>query len=182
MLASTGCPVACANLGGSTTGGTASGTVVHFDFTSSSPAGWTNSANSQTNRAFSHKMGGHTPSSRTGPPSSTHFPYYYAETSSRGKPYKNFLLTYDGRDCPQGIASVDFEYNMYGSSMGTLSLWGGNGNGSGVALGFSKSGDQGMAWHSTSVQVNNVGFAFAYTSGTSWKGDAAFGEVTVTCN
>ena len=46
---------------------------------------------------------------------------------------------------------------------------------------WSRSGDQGDAWRTASVTVYSSSFAFEYTHGGSYTGDAAVAQVVVTC-
>ena len=66
---------------------------------------------------------------------------------------------------------------MYGATMGTLSVL--DRLGSAV---WSKSGNQGTGWGTATVTftTGTLG-SFEYERGTSYTGDAAIGDVTVTC-
>ena len=101
--------------------------------------------------------------------------YYYVETSS-GSLGDLSTLAYDGSACAAlglAVTSVSFHYHMYGSDMGTLKLV----DGAGQAA-WSMSGNQGNAWKEASVpNVFSPSFAFEYTRGASYTGDAAVGQV-----
>ena len=104
--------------------------------------------------------------------------YFYAETSGR---YTGdlFTLAYDGSACSDtgvGVSTVAFHYHMYGSTMGELRVV----NAAGEAVG-SLSGDQGNSWQVATVDVYSPSFAFEYTRGDGWQGDAAVAQVTVSC-
>merc|ERR1719198_1650029 len=67
---------------------------------------------------------------------------------------------------------------MYGSSMGSLEVVSGT-----SAASWTKSGDQGSSWHTATANLPSgaQGFKFKVTRGSSWRGDAAVGAVTVFC-
>ena len=46
---------------------------------------------------------------------------------------------------------------------------------------WSLSGDQGNSWQAATVEVYSPSFAFEYTRGSSWQGDAAVALVSVKC-
>ena len=101
--------------------------------------------------------------------------YYYAETSS-GAQGDLSTLAYDGSACAAlglAVTSVSFHYHMYGSNMGTLRLVDAAGQEA-----WSMSGNQGNAWKEASVpNVFSPSFAFEYTRGDGFAGDAAVGQV-----
>ena len=81
-----------------------------------------------------------------------------------------FTLTYDGSACSNSglsVSTVTFHYHMYGASMGELRVT----NAAGQVL-WSLSGDQGDSWQAITVEVYSPSFAFEYTCGSSWQGDA----------
>ena len=124
---------------------------------------------------------GSTPSFGTGPSNgvdgSGSF-YYYVEASS-GAQGDLSTLAYDGSACADlglAVKSVRFHYHMYGSNMGTLRLVDAAGQEA-----WSMSGNQGNAWKEASVsQIFSSSFAFEYTRGSSFSGDAAVGQVPAT--
>ena len=90
-----------------------------------------------------------------------------------------FTLAYDGSVCSaigQLVSTVAFYYHMYGSDMGELRLT----NAAGEAV-WSLSGDQGKAWQAVSVDVYSASFAFEYTRGGDYRGDAAVAQVALSC-
>ena len=126
------------------------------------------------------KTNGQTPSYGTGPSAGVDGsgPYLYAETTSRAKG-DLFTLAYDGSTCSDigvGVSTVAFHYHMYGSTMGELRVT----NAAGEAV-WGLSGDQGDSWQAATVYVYSPSFAFEYTRGRSWSGDAAVAQVTVSC-
>ena len=105
--------------------------------------------------------------------------YVYAETSSPRVQGDLFTLAYDGSACSdigEGVSTVVFQYHMYGATMGELRVT----NAAGEAV-WSLSGDQGNSWQAATVGVYSPSFAFEYTRGNGWKGDAAVAQVTVSC-
>ena len=77
---------------------------------------------------------------------------------------------------PLAVSSVVFYYHMYGSTMGELRVTDAAGE-----VVWSLSGDQGNSWHAATVDVYSPSFAFEYTRGSSYTGDAAVAQVTVSC-
>eukprot|EP00964_Phaeocystis_antarctica_P108437 scaffold73035_cov68-Phaeocystis_antarctica.AAC.1 len=65
---------------------------------------------------------------------------------------------------------------MYGADMGELRLT----NAAGEAV-WSLSGDQGNVWQIVSVEYFSAEFAFEYTRGAGYSGDAAIAQVAVSC-
>ena len=150
-----------------------------FDFGAAAPlpAGWSNGA--AGSYPFTRGSGS-TPSWRTGPsagPAGAASYYYYAETSSPRRVGDRFALAYDGSACTSGLVDrITFAYHMYGSGLGTLEVRDDHG-----LLLWQRSGNKGNVWYSGSVTVSSWAFAFAYTRGTHWQGDAAIGHVRVHC-
>ena len=67
-----------------------------------------------------------------------------------------------------GVSTVAFHYHMYGSDMGELRVTNAAGQ-----VAWSLSGDQGDAWIDVSVDFYSSSFAFEYTRGSEYTGDAA---------
>ena len=130
--------------------------------------------------AFTQKEG-RTPSFGTGPSAGVggSGSYLYAETSSPRAEGDLFTLAYDGSACSNtglGVSTVAFYYHMYGGTMGELRVT----NAAEEAV-WSLSGDQGNSWQSATVDVYSPSFAFEYTRGRSYTGDAAVALVAVSC-
>ena len=89
-------------------------------------------------------------------------------------------LAYDGSVCTQrlnlSISTVAFHYHMHGDHIGELRLLNAN-----AEVVWSLSGEQGDAWHTTSVGVYSASFAFEYSMPGYWLGNAAVAQVTVGC-
>ena len=86
--------------------------------------------------------------SSTGPSSAYDGSYYvYAETSKNigGVEFSMY------RDFGIDVASVSFQYSMYGDTMGTALLQGSADGGSTYMTPWSKSGNQGDAWYRADV-------------------------------
>ena len=131
--------------------------------------------------AFTKREQGGTPSYYTGPSAGVGGagPYVYAETSSPRVQGDLFTLTYDGSACSNmglRVSTVTFHYHMYGATMGTLAVT----NAAGEVV-WSLSGNQGNAWQAAAVDMYSLSFAFEYTRGSSWTGDAALALVAVSC-
>ena len=106
-------------------------------------------------------------------------PYVYAETTSPRVQGDRFTLTYDGSACSDtglGVSTVAFHYHMYGATMGELRVTNAAGE-----VAWSLSGDQGDSWQATTVDIHSASFAFEYTRGSSFTGDAAVALVAVSC-
>ena len=105
--------------------------------------------------------------------------YFYAETSPPRWSGDLFTLAYDGSACSDigvGVSTMIFYYHMYGATMGELRVT----NAAGEAV-WSLTGDQGDSWQAATVDVYSPSFAFEYTRGDGWEGDAAVAQVTVSC-
>ena len=121
-----------------------------------------------------------TPSSSTGPSSAYDGSYYvYAETTSPNYPGVEFSMY---RNFGDDVASVSFQYSMYGGTMGTALLQGSDDGGSTYTTLWSKSGNQGNAWYGADVSIGSgypQWLKFVYTSGSSYTGDFALDKVEV---
>ena len=150
-----------------------------FDFSSATSPGWTTGGG---NRAFAFdRTDGRTPSSDTGPSAGVggSGSYLYAEASSPRAQGDRFTLGYNGSACSAigvGVSTVAFDYHMYGADMGELRVT----NAAGEAV-WSLSGDQGNSWQAATVDVLSPSFAFEYTRGSGYRGDAAVAQVAVSC-
>ena len=105
--------------------------------------------------------------------------YVYAGTSSPRVQGDLFTLAYDGSACSDtgvGVSTVAFHYHMYGSTMGELRVV----NAAGEVV-WSLNGNKGNSWQVATVDVYSPSFAFDYTRGSSYKGDAAVALVAVSC-
>ena len=155
-----------------------------FDFSGgiATDLGWSSGSSDGTTSSYAFtKKEGKTPSGGTGPSAGVggSGPYVYAETSSPRVQGDLFTLAYDGSACFDigvGVSTVAFQYHMYGSTMGELRVT----NAAGEVV-WSLSGDQGNSWQSATVDVYSPSFAFEYTRGDGWQGDAAVAQVTVSC-
>jgi hypothetical protein len=126
------------------------------------------------------RLSGGTPSGSTGPSSAYDGSYYvYAETSIPNSPGVEFSMY---RDFGDDVASVSFQYHMYGGTMGAVLLQGSDDGGSTYTTLWSKSGNQGNAWYGADVSIGSgypQWLQFVYTSGSSYTGDFALDEVEV---
>ena len=162
-----------------------------FDFSDgiAASSGWS-TGGGEPPYAFT-KREGSTSSSNTGPSAGVggSGSYVYAETSSPRVQGDLFTLAYDGSACSgtgAGVSTVAFHYHMYGATMGELRVTNAAGkvlrvtNAAGEAA-MSLSGNQGDSWQAATVDVYSPSFAFEYTRGDGWEGDAAVAQVTVSC-
>ena len=154
-----------------------------FDFNNGIEAspGWSTGGGDPATYAFLKKEGS-TTSYRTGPSAGVggSGPYAYAEASSPRVQGDLFTLTYDGSACSDtgsSVSTVTFYYHMYGATMGTLNVTNAAGE-----VAWSLGGDQGNSWQqATTVDIYSPSFAFEYTRGSGWEGDAAVALVGVSC-
>jgi len=125
---------------------------------------------------------GSTPSSNTGPSSAAEGSYYvYMESSSPNYSNKRAILTGPCFDLSgKTTATVSFKYHMYGddSKMGSLALEISTDKGASWSSIWSKSGNQGNAWYTASVNLDSyagktVSLRFNGVTGTTWQGDMA---------
>ena len=86
---------------------------------------------------------------------------------------KTLKIDYAGKD-DKCVGEVNFHYHMYGVDMGTLNVT----NDAGEVV-WSLSGNQGNSWQAVTVDMHSPSFAFEYTCGSSWRGDAAVALVSV---
>ncbi|GAA4274226.1 zinc-dependent metalloprotease family protein [Aquimarina gracilis] len=137
---------------------------------------WTNDANG-------------TPSRNTGPSSAAQGSYYmYIEASGNGTGYPNkrAILNSPCFDLSgETQATFSFQYHMYGSSIGTLTLEASNDDGATWASLWTLSGDQGNSWKSASIDLasytgSGVQLRFNGITSTSWAGDITIDDVSVT--
>ena len=128
--------------------------------------------------AWTHQSGS-TPTYSNGP-SSAHDGSYYMFTEADGRTAGDvFDLAYNGGACPGQSATVTFWYSMYGATIGTLRLKDAEGT-----VRWSLSGNQGSSpeWTEASeIYMHTAAFTFEGERGTSWDGDIAIDDVSITC-
>jgi len=162
-------------------------TTFDFDFSDGIAAslGWSTGGGDPTTYAFKSPRcksnACNTPSSNTGPSAGVggSGSYVYAETSSPRAQGDLFTLAYDGSACSDtglGVSTVFFHYHMYGATMGELRVI----NAAGEEV-WSLNGNKGNSWQAATVDVYSPSFAYEYTRGNGWQGDAAVAQVTVSC-
>jgi len=125
---------------------------------------------------FDWSMGKHgTPSSRTGPSEAADGDYYiFIETSSPRRSGDKAIL----KSGPLAVApgtTMTFSYNMNGATINKLTVKAGDDE-----L-FTKTGSQGNAWHTATVDVpsgNPTEISFQGVRGTSYTGDIAIDNVS----
>ena len=128
---------------------------------------------------------GTTPSSNTGPTSANSGSYYlYVEASSPNYPSKTADLespcfNVAGLNAP----TMEFAYHMYGAAMGRLNLQASTDNGATWATIWTKSGDQGNAWQSATVDLaaysGVVKFKFNATTGSNYTSDITIDDISI---
>ena len=144
---------------------------------------WENSTTDDMN--WIRRSGG-TPSSGTGPNGAIDGSfYYYIESSYPNYPSKTAILFSPCLDLA-GVDSpgIEFKINMYGSSMGTLSLEAKTTAGNWTEI-WSLSGSQGTDWLSQSVDLSayqdesDLVLRFVGTTNTSYTSDMAIDDIFI---
>ena len=128
-----------------------------------------------------------TPSSNTGPSSASQGSYYvYMESSAPNYSTKRAILNSPCFDLGAATqATFEFKYHMYGATaMGSLALQASSNNGSTWTSVWSKSGNQGNAWATATVDLSSyvggsVQLRFNGITGTTWQGDMAIDAVNL---
>ena len=122
------------------------------------------------------RLVGSTPSTGTGPSSAADGSYYvYCETSSPN--YPNAYFDMSTTVAAGSVSRLDFQYHMYGDTMGTAVLEAYTGM-SWVSA-WTQSGNLGNAWQQASVVVASgaTTLRFTYTGGSSYTGDFALDDI-----
>lgn len=137
---------------------------------------------SNTGTAAYQRDTGGTPSGSTGPSDGWDGPtYIYAETSSGGSD-ESFILNTKYFD---ELALVLFDYHMYGSNMGTVSLQWKGPCGVWTTI-WSESGNQGDQWESATVDFRGLQgvteVRFYYDGGSGYRADFALDDIWVVSN
>ncbi len=127
---------------------------------------------------------GGTPSSNTGPSSASAGSWYlYVEASDPNYPTKTTIVKSPCFDLSGATAATfSFDYHMYGSGPGTLSLQATSG-GSWSTV-WSISGNQGNAWLTQSADLSayagsSVQLRFVGTTANTWSGDIAVDDISM---
>ena len=128
-----------------------------------------------------------TPSRNTGPSSAFDGNFYmYVESSSPNYPSKVAILEGPCFDLTgESQASFMFNYHMYGSSMGTLTLEASDDGGSTWAGLWSRSGNQNNTWYDAVIDLSPytggfVQLRFVGTTGSSWQSDMTIDNLMLT--
>ncbi|WBM75189.1 M43 family zinc metalloprotease [Saprospira grandis] len=172
--------------GGSTGGGTGTvcaNTITSFPYTEGFESGlgdWSQNANDDIDWT---ENSGATGSSSTGPSAASEAStYLYIEASSPNYPSKVAVLNAPCFDL-SGLSSPEFsfDYHMYGSDMGTLSLEAST-DGTNWSSLWSTSGNQGNSWFSATVDLSSyagqtVQLRFYGSTGTSYTSDMAIDNI-----
>ncbi|MEM7372588.1 MAG: fibronectin type III domain-containing protein [Bacteroidota bacterium] len=167
-----------------------SGTVSSFPYAEGfeSGAAWTQEGGDDGDWVH---YSGSTPSSSTGPGSASEGSFYlYLEASTNGTPGQigNNATAILGSPCfdLSGASSADFsfDYHMYGSNMGSLTVEATNDDQTWSNI-WSLSGNQGNQWNSASIDLSSyaggtVKLRFVGTTGPGWQSDLAIDDVSLT--
>ena len=148
---------------------------------------WSQATNDDLNWAVNANG---TPSSNTGPSSAVQGTYYiYVEASGNGTGYPNkqAILNSPCFDLSSASsASFNFQYHMYGATdMGSIKLEASTDNGSTWTTLWTKTGNQGNAWLSASIDLSAyvgdlVKLRFNRVTGSTWQADIAIDDVSLT--
>nr|WP_052519831.1 GEVED domain-containing protein [Nonlabens ulvanivorans] len=136
------------------------------------------------------RRSGSTPSSNTGPSAASQGSFYiYVEASA---PNNTSKTTYFNSPCFDltaiNSATMSFKYHMYGiASMGSLKLQASTNNGSSWSDLWSRTGNQGNAWLTASIDLNaftgnDVQLRFVGTTTNQWQGDIAIDDIALSSN
>ena len=136
------------------------------------------------------RRSGGTPSTQTGPSGAAEGSFYmYVEASNPNNPSKTTIFNSPCIDLSnQSSALFSFQYHMYGTTIGTLSLQASSNNGGSWNEIWSLSGNQGNQWFGNSVDISSfVGGAlqlrWVATTGSvtnSWRGDISIDDIVIT--
>ncbi len=149
--------------------------------------GWTQASGDDFN--WSRNSGG-TPSNNTGPSAAAAGSFYvYTESSNPNYPTKVATLNGPCFDLSgETSAFFNFQYHMFGASnMGNLVLEASDDNGTTWANVWSASGNQGNNWLNSSVDLStyaggSVQLRYVGTTGTTWQGDMAVDDISLTAS
>ena len=153
-------------------------TDTSFSFESGPGITWIMDPNNDID--WSNRSGG-TPSPQTGPSAAFDGSYYmYTEASGNGTGYPNMeaIMYVQCIDPTQWTElGLAFAYNMYGSSMGTLSVDVSTDSGATWIEEWTLSGDQGTTWYEAYVNLSaytsNISVRFQGITGTGFRSDMA---------
>ena len=131
---------------------------------------------------------GGTPSSGTGPGSAAQGSWYlFVESSSPNYSNKVTILSSPCFDLSSASnAAFSFRYHLYGAtSMGSLQLQARQAGSSTWSTVWSRSGNQGNAWLLANVDLSafagdGVELRYVGTTGTTWQGDMAIDDLSLT--
>ena len=145
---------------------------------------WTNVSGDDFD--WSRRSGG-TPSNNTGPSSASEGSFYlYVESSSPNYSNLSTILESGCFDLTgETEANISFKYHMYGAAaMGGLVLEATTDDTNWSNI-WSQSGNQGNSWQTANISLNSyaggqVKLRFVGTTGTTWQGDMAIDDLSVT--
>ncbi len=158
-----------------------SSVISTFPYQESFESSWGNwTENNNNTLDIWRRHSGGTGSSGTGPSSAYDGTYYvYTEASYPNYPNKIGLLEGPCFDLSgAAIASLQFQYHMYGAYMGTLDLQVNTNNGVGWSTIWSQSGDKGNNWHEATADLSayvggTIKLRFKGTTGSNYVSDMA---------
>lgn len=176
--------VNAANGGGGGGGCSATATLPYSEGFESGIGAWSQATGDDLD--WTRRSGG-TPSSNTGPSGAAAGSWYmYVEASSPNYPSKNTIFNSPCFDLSSiSSPNFSFEYHMLGNAVGTLNLQAST-DGSSWTTVWTRSGTQGSAWLSASVDLSSYAgesefrLRFSGTTASSWQGDMCIDGLSFT--
>lgn len=171
-----------------TGGGGCSSTVSSFPWSEGFESGLGGFTNEGGDNFDWTRRSGSTPSTNTGPTSAQSGSYYiYTESSSPNYPAKvaniqTPCFNFSG----QSSISLTFRYHMYGANIGNLRVQASSNDGASWSTRQTISGDMGNSWKTSTVNLglyagqSSVRIRFSGTTGTSYRGDIAIDNLSMT--
>lgn len=175
--------------GGSTGGGgNCASSISTFPYTESFEAGLGEWSQSTGDNIEWTRQSGSTPSGSTGPSAASAGSYYlFTEASGNGTGFPSKVAVLNG-PCFNVAALTNpefkFDYNMNGAAMGTLELQTSTDGGNTWNTVFTKSGNQGSAWLTATVDFSayssgDVKVRFVGTTGSNYTSDISIDNISL---
>ncbi len=175
--------------GGSTGGGPAAcaANINSFPYSEGFEAGLGDWSQSSSDDIDWTRRSGSTPSGSTGPSAASAGSFYmYVEASSPNYPSKIAVLNSPCFNLSSlNAPELSFQYHMYGSNMGTLSLQASNDGGNNWVTIWSQTGDQGNSWIAANVNLSayagdsELRLRFYGSTGSNFRSDMAIDDISL---
>lgn len=171
-----------------TSGSSCTAGITTFPYTESFESGLGNWNNAAADHIDWTRDSGGTPSSGTGPTTGSDGSFYLfteSSTSGTGYPNKRAVLISNCIDL-NGLSNplLEFDYHMYGATMGSLELLISDNNGITWTSLWSESGDQGNSWFTGGINLaayndEIVLLQFLATTGSNFTSDMAIDNIRI---